>query len=58
MITKTGAIFRGIVLAVSSGLLPLVVESDAKAVIELINGGVAPQADIVVIIQDILNLLS
>ncbi|KAK2645541.1 hypothetical protein Ddye_020736 [Dipteronia dyeriana] len=57
-ITKAVAIFRGLVLAVNSGLLPLVVESSTKAVIDMINSGVAPQADIGVIIHDILSLLS
>ncbi|KAK2656025.1 hypothetical protein Ddye_009077 [Dipteronia dyeriana] len=49
---------RSMVLAVNSGLLPLVVHSDNKVVIDMINSGVAPQADIGVIIHDILSLLS
>ncbi|KAK3185171.1 hypothetical protein Dsin_032457 [Dipteronia sinensis] len=57
-IAEAIAIFQGMVLAVNFGLLPLVVESDAKFMIDMINGGVTPQANIGVIIHDILSLLS
>ncbi|KAK1566581.1 hypothetical protein Q3G72_001669 [Acer saccharum] len=39
------AIFRGITFALKTGFLPLVVESDAKGVVELINKGVPSDAD-------------
>ncbi|KAK2634843.1 hypothetical protein Ddye_029635 [Dipteronia dyeriana] len=51
-------ILRGIRFAVDSGLLPAVVESDAKYVVELINGGVAPLADIGFVVLDILSFNS
>ncbi|KAI9180595.1 hypothetical protein LWI28_006320 [Acer negundo] len=57
-IAEATAILRGIRFAVDSGFLPAVVESDVKSVVDIINSGMAPLADIGLVIQDILLLLS
>ncbi|KAK3195602.1 hypothetical protein Dsin_026912 [Dipteronia sinensis] len=55
-VAEATAIFRGIVFAMDSGLVPAVIESDAKTVVELINSGKVPLDDIGTIIADILRL--
>ncbi|KAK2642149.1 hypothetical protein Ddye_023912 [Dipteronia dyeriana] len=57
-VAEAMAILRGIRFAVDSGLLPAVVESDAKAVVELVNGGVGPLADIGSVVLDFLSFTS
>ncbi|KAK3231306.1 hypothetical protein Dsin_003187 [Dipteronia sinensis] len=49
------ALLRGIQFVVDSGLMPAIVESDAKVVVDMIKLGAAPMADIGVIISDILS---
>ncbi|TXG67978.1 hypothetical protein EZV62_009253 [Acer yangbiense] len=55
---KAMAILQGIIFAVETGNLPLVVESDAKGVVETINKGVSTNADLGVIIDDIMSLIN
>ncbi|KAK3218112.1 hypothetical protein Dsin_012082 [Dipteronia sinensis] len=43
--------------AIDSGLIHAVIESDAKVVVDLVLSGVAPQADVGVIISDIFLLI-
>ena len=50
------AILRGLHLAVDYSFLPVVLESDAKAVVELINSETSTYADIGIIIRDIVTL--
>ncbi|TXG58466.1 hypothetical protein EZV62_016295 [Acer yangbiense] len=58
LIAEVTALFRGALFAVDAGLLPAVFESDAKAVVDLVNSGNASFADVGTIISDILRLLS
>ncbi|KAK3183660.1 hypothetical protein Dsin_030946 [Dipteronia sinensis] len=56
MIAEAYAILRGIRFAVDAVLLPAVIESDAKTVVDLIDAKAPPLADIGVVISDIINL--
>ncbi|KAK2650369.1 hypothetical protein Ddye_017858 [Dipteronia dyeriana] len=51
------AILRGIRFIIDAELLPAVIESDAKVVVDLVNVGVASSADIGLVVNDILSLL-
>ncbi|KAK3188397.1 hypothetical protein Dsin_027958 [Dipteronia sinensis] len=57
-VAKAIAILKGIQFAMEKDLLPTVIESDAKGVVELINRGVTPCSDVGVITTDILALLA
>ncbi|KAK2656680.1 hypothetical protein Ddye_009732 [Dipteronia dyeriana] len=50
------AISRGLHFAIDSGLLPVVLESDAKGVVDLINSGRCIYTDIGIVITVIMNL--
>ncbi|KAK3205547.1 hypothetical protein Dsin_019593 [Dipteronia sinensis] len=57
-IAEAMAILCGIVFSKDMGLLPAVVESDALGVVNLINTGSAISADVGVVLNDILNIIS
>ncbi|KAK3218996.1 hypothetical protein Dsin_012966 [Dipteronia sinensis] len=57
LVAEAMAIFRGITFAVEAGLVPIVVESDALAVVNLINAGDQIHAEIGLVVCDIRNLL-
>ncbi|KAK0597487.1 hypothetical protein LWI29_025828 [Acer saccharum] len=46
LIAEAIALFRGALFTVEAGLLPVVIESDAKAVVDLVNSGRASLADV------------
>ncbi|KAK2661322.1 hypothetical protein Ddye_007855 [Dipteronia dyeriana] len=52
-IAEACAIFRGLLFAKDAGLLPAVIESDAKTVVDLINVEAPSRADIGIVISDI-----
>ncbi|KAK4859640.1 hypothetical protein QYF36_009075 [Acer negundo] len=54
---KASALLRGSLFAVAAGLIPTVLESDVKSVVDLVNWGVSSVADIGVIIDDILAII-
>jgi hypothetical protein len=56
LMAKALAILRGLHLAVDYGLLPTVLESDAKSVVDLINSDSCSFTDIGVIVSDIVAL--
>ncbi|KAK1571513.1 hypothetical protein Q3G72_018476 [Acer saccharum] len=56
-IAEAMAIFRGILLAFSSGLLPALLESDALSVVNEINAKEPSFADVGVVVSDILGVL-
>ncbi|KAK0583808.1 hypothetical protein LWI29_003361 [Acer saccharum] len=58
LIAKAMTILRGIHFVADTGLLPAVMESDAKSVVELINTKCCSCADVGVIISDILALIN
>ncbi|KAI9174576.1 hypothetical protein LWI28_019508 [Acer negundo] len=58
MVAEVVAVLRGIILAIETGLTPFVVEIDALVVVNLIQGGKAPLADVGLIIAEILNKLN
>ncbi|KAK2657268.1 hypothetical protein Ddye_010320 [Dipteronia dyeriana] len=57
-IAKATAILRSIIFAMDFGFVPIVIESDAKAMVELINSDRVPHADIGSVIADILSLVN
>ncbi|KAK3225096.1 hypothetical protein Dsin_004958 [Dipteronia sinensis] len=56
-VAEAMAIFRGITFVVETGIVPIVVESDALAVVNLINTGDQIHAEIGLVVWDIRNLL-
>ncbi|KAL5854354.1 hypothetical protein ACOSQ4_004156 [Xanthoceras sorbifolium] len=58
MLAEAVAILHGVQLAFDSGLSPLLVESDALGVINVLKGGVVPSSDLVLIISDIFHAYS
>ena len=55
--TEAVAVLRGIDLAIETGLTPFVVETNALAVVNLIQTGKASSADIGLVIGEILSKL-
>ncbi|KAK3219281.1 hypothetical protein Dsin_013251 [Dipteronia sinensis] len=55
-VAEATAILRGILFAVDTGLLPAVVESDAKSVVDLIIAVAPPLGNVGTVITDILRL--
>ncbi|KAK3212383.1 hypothetical protein Dsin_017089 [Dipteronia sinensis] len=55
---ETSAILRCMCVAVESGLLPAVLESDAKWVVDAINDNCPSSADIGIIFRDILCIVT
>ncbi|KAK3204163.1 hypothetical protein Dsin_018209 [Dipteronia sinensis] len=56
-IMESLAVFRGLVFACDSSLLPCTIETDAHVVVNLINSGSVPLSDIGLIIHDIAQVL-
>ncbi|KAK3189375.1 hypothetical protein Dsin_028936 [Dipteronia sinensis] len=56
-VAEATALLCGVFFAVDSGLLLAEVEYDAKSVVDLINSGNAPIADIGIVISDILRII-
>ncbi|KAK1581615.1 hypothetical protein Q3G72_007412 [Acer saccharum] len=52
-VAEATGILRGINMAMESGLLPLVIESDAQHVVNLINSDISVSSDIGLVIYDI-----
>ena len=57
-IEEAAAMLRGIKFAIDTELLPAVIESDVKSVVDLVRFGTIPYADVGVVIVDILSLLN
>ncbi|KAL5752937.1 hypothetical protein ACOSP7_023121 [Xanthoceras sorbifolium] len=57
-VAETRAILEGVLFASSSGLLPLVVESDALSVVSLCNGSLFSRAEADLVVQDIIAFSS
>ncbi|TXG48328.1 hypothetical protein EZV62_027622 [Acer yangbiense] len=57
-VVEAMALLQGIKFAMDTSLVPAIIESDAKSVVDIIRTGVAPLTDIGVIINDILSLIN
>ncbi|KAL5776792.1 hypothetical protein ACOSP7_009718 [Xanthoceras sorbifolium] len=55
---EVAAIFRGLRFAAGLGIWPSIIESDAEAVVNLINGDLMPLSEIGIFVKDIRVLLS
>ncbi|KAK3206178.1 hypothetical protein Dsin_020224 [Dipteronia sinensis] len=53
-VAEATALLHGIRFVIDASLLPALVESDAKSVVDLVKAGLAPQSDIGTIISEIL----
>ncbi|KAK2642117.1 hypothetical protein Ddye_023880 [Dipteronia dyeriana] len=57
-IAEAMAVLCGIIFTVETGLLPTVIESDSKSVVDLINSGKAPIANVGIVIRNVFELMN
>ncbi|KAK1552164.1 hypothetical protein Q3G72_011625 [Acer saccharum] len=57
VVAEALAVYRGLVFARDSGLLPCMIETDAQVVVKIIDSGSVPLSDIGTIISDIVQKL-